>query len=104
MPGKILGTMQDWPAICGMRVTASEQPWTQRRMPSRPVRAAGLRRWEAFRLGTMSEEGRSPARYAADIDEARDRLIAFAESCTSEQWHAAPVRATRGRLVWEQIT
>jgi hypothetical protein len=39
----------------------------------------------------MAEEGRSPAQYAADIDGARDRLIAFVESCTAEQWRAAPL-------------
>ena len=39
----------------------------------------------------MAEEGRSPAQYAAGIDHARDRLIAFVESCTAEQWRAAPL-------------
>jgi uncharacterized damage-inducible protein DinB len=39
----------------------------------------------------MSEENRSPAQYAADSNDARDRLIAFVESCPSEQWHAAPL-------------
>ncbi len=39
----------------------------------------------------MTEEGRSPAQYAADIEGARDRLIAFVESCTAEQWQAAPL-------------
>jgi hypothetical protein len=39
----------------------------------------------------MAEEGRSPAQYATDIADARDRLIAFVESCTAEQWHAAPL-------------
>jgi uncharacterized damage-inducible protein DinB len=39
----------------------------------------------------MTDEGRGPARYAADIDDARDRLIAFVESCTAEQWNAAPL-------------
>jgi hypothetical protein len=39
----------------------------------------------------MSEQERSPAQYAAEVDGARDRLIAFVESCTSEQWHAAPL-------------
>jgi DinB family protein len=39
----------------------------------------------------MSTEGHSPAQYAADIDAARDRLIAFAESCSDEQWNAAPL-------------
>ena len=36
-------------------------------------------------------DGRSPAQYAADIADARDRLIAFAESCTARQWGAAPL-------------
>jgi hypothetical protein len=39
----------------------------------------------------MAEEGRSAAQYATDISDARDRLIAFVESCTAEQWHAAPL-------------
>src|SRR5215469_8052960 len=39
----------------------------------------------------MAEEGQSPAQYAAAIDQARDRLIAFVESCTAEQWRAAPL-------------
>lgn len=39
----------------------------------------------------MTQEGRSPAQYAADIEGARDRLIAFVESCTAEQWQAAPL-------------
>jgi len=39
----------------------------------------------------MAEEGRRPAQYAAGIDDARDRLIAFVESCTAEQWNAAPL-------------
>jgi len=40
----------------------------------------------------MTEERRSPAQYAADIDAARDRLVAFVESCTAEQWNAAPLQ------------
>lgn len=39
----------------------------------------------------MTERGRSPAQYAADIDDARDRVIAFVESCTAGQWTAAPL-------------
>src|SRR5215467_8083409 len=42
-------------------------------------------------LGGMSEDARSPARYASEIDEARERLIAFAGGCTAEQWSAAPL-------------
>ena len=45
----------------------------------------------AFRLGTMAEERPSPAQYAVGIGDARDRLIAFVESCTAEQWDAAPM-------------
>jgi len=37
----------------------------------------------------MSDEARSPAEYAAQIDAARDRLIAFAVGCTPEHWQAA---------------
>jgi hypothetical protein len=40
----------------------------------------------------MSEPERSPAQYAADIDGARDRLIAFVESCSAEHWNAAPLQ------------
>jgi hypothetical protein len=40
----------------------------------------------------MAEQGRSPAQYAADIDAARDRLIAFVQSCTGQQWQAAPLQ------------
>ena len=39
----------------------------------------------------MGEDGRSPVQYATGIDEARDRLIAFVESCTAEQWKATPL-------------
>jgi hypothetical protein len=42
-------------------------------------------------LGGMSEDPRSPAQYASDIDAARERLVAFASGCTDEQWRAAPV-------------
>ena len=40
----------------------------------------------------MSDAVPSPAEYAAEIDAARDRLIAFAAGCSPEQWRAAPVR------------
>jgi hypothetical protein len=40
----------------------------------------------------MDVEGQSPAQYAAGIDQARDRLIVFVESCTAEQWSAAPLQ------------
>jgi uncharacterized damage-inducible protein DinB len=39
----------------------------------------------------MSDDVRSPARYAADIDAARERLVAFAAACSPEQWRAAPL-------------
>jgi hypothetical protein len=39
----------------------------------------------------MTDDVRSPAEYAAEIDAARDRLIAFAASCPPEQWQAAPL-------------
>jgi DinB superfamily len=39
----------------------------------------------------MSDEVRSPAQYAADIDAARERLAAFAAGCSPGQWRAAPL-------------
>ena len=39
----------------------------------------------------MCDDARSPARYAAEIDAARDRLIAFAAGCSPEQWRATPL-------------
>lgn len=39
----------------------------------------------------MTDDVRSPAQYAAEIDAARDRLIAFAASCPPERWRAAPL-------------
>ncbi len=39
----------------------------------------------------MTEQPRSPAQYASDIDSARERLVAFAVSCTDDQWNAAPL-------------
>ena len=42
-------------------------------------------------LGVMSDDGRSPAQYASDIDQARERLVALAQRCTDDQWHAAPL-------------
>jgi hypothetical protein len=42
-------------------------------------------------LGGMSEDARSPAQYASDIDAARERLVAFTTGCTDDQWRAAPV-------------
>jgi hypothetical protein len=39
----------------------------------------------------MSDEARSPAQYAADIDAARERLVAFAAGCSPARWRAAPL-------------
>jgi len=42
-------------------------------------------------LGGMSEDARSPAEYASEIDEARERLVVFVNGCSDEQWRAAPL-------------
>jgi hypothetical protein len=42
-------------------------------------------------LDLVSEDVRSPAEYASAIDVARERLVAFIEGCTDEQWNAAPL-------------
>jgi DinB superfamily len=39
----------------------------------------------------MGHDAGSPARYAADIDAARERLVAFAAGCSPGQWRAAPL-------------
>ena len=39
----------------------------------------------------MSDDARSPAQYAAAIDAAMERLVAFAAGCSPEQWRAAPL-------------
>lgn len=39
----------------------------------------------------MAEDTWSPAAYAADIDAARERMIAFVSGCGDEEWHAAPL-------------
>jgi hypothetical protein len=39
----------------------------------------------------MGDDVRSPAQYAADIDAARERLVAFVTGCSPEQWRAAPL-------------
>ena len=39
----------------------------------------------------MAEDERDPAAYAADIDEARERMVAFVTGCTEEQWRSAPL-------------
>ena len=41
--------------------------------------------------GFVAEQTRDPAAYAADIDAARDRMIAFVGSCTEQEWRAAPL-------------
>jgi hypothetical protein len=39
----------------------------------------------------VTEDERPPAAYAADIEAARDRLIAFAGGCSEDEWRAAPL-------------
>jgi hypothetical protein len=39
----------------------------------------------------VTEDVRDAAAYAADIEAARDRLIAFASGCSEAQWRAAPL-------------
>jgi len=39
----------------------------------------------------VTEDMRDPAAYAADIDAARERMIAFAASCSEEEWRSAPL-------------
>lgn len=39
----------------------------------------------------MTGDEQDPAAYAADIEAARDRLIAFVGSCTEQEWRAAPL-------------
>jgi hypothetical protein len=39
----------------------------------------------------VTEDERDAAAYAADIEAARDRLIAFASGCSETQWRAAPL-------------
>jgi DinB superfamily len=39
----------------------------------------------------VTEDTRDPATYAAEIEAARDRLIAFASGCPDVQWRAAPL-------------
>jgi hypothetical protein len=42
-------------------------------------------------LGGMSEDAPSPQQYASEIDAARERLVAFVDGCSDEQWSAAPL-------------
>jgi hypothetical protein len=39
----------------------------------------------------VADDERDPAAYAADIEAARDRLIAFAGGCSEADWRAAPL-------------
>ena len=39
----------------------------------------------------MADQTRDPAAYAADIDAARERMIAFVSGCTEQEWRAAPL-------------
>ena len=39
----------------------------------------------------VAKDDRAPAAYAADIEAARDRLIAFAAGCSEEEWRGAPL-------------
>src|SRR5271169_5795524 len=39
----------------------------------------------------VTEDERDAAAYAADIEAARDRLIAFASGCSEGEWRAAPL-------------
>jgi DinB superfamily len=39
----------------------------------------------------MADDEQDPAAYAADIEAARDRLIAFAIGCSEQEWRAAPL-------------
>jgi hypothetical protein len=55
-----------------------------------PVRGRRAVSRAGSKLSVMAD-GRTPAQYAADIADARDRLIAFVESCTAPQWRAAPL-------------
>jgi hypothetical protein len=41
--------------------------------------------------GFVTDEAGDPAAYAADIDAARERMIAFVTSCTEQEWRAAPL-------------
>jgi hypothetical protein len=43
------------------------------------------------RVAVVTEDERDAAAYAADIEAARDRLIAFASGCSEAEWRAAPL-------------
>jgi hypothetical protein len=39
----------------------------------------------------VTDEDRNPAACAADIDAARERIIAFVSSCTEDEWRSVPL-------------
>lgn len=43
------------------------------------------------RVALVAEDTRGPAAYAADIDAARERMIAFVSGCSDKQWRTAPL-------------
>jgi hypothetical protein len=43
------------------------------------------------RVALVADDTRSPAAYAADIDAARERMIAFVSGCSDKQWRTAPL-------------
>ncbi len=43
------------------------------------------------RVALAAEDTRSPAAYAADIDAARERMIAFVSGCSDKEWRTAPL-------------
>ena len=45
----------------------------------------------ARRVVLVAEDTRSPAAYAADIDAARERMIAFVSGCSDKEWRTAPL-------------
>ena len=42
-------------------------------------------------MALVAEDTRSPAAYAADIDAARERMIAFVSGCSDKEWRTAPL-------------
>ena len=45
----------------------------------------------ARRVVLVAEDARGPAAYAADIDGARERMIAFVSGCSDKEWRTAPL-------------
>jgi hypothetical protein len=43
------------------------------------------------RVALVTDDARDAGTYAADIEAARDRLIAFASGCSEAEWRAAPL-------------